>query len=670
MTTAPACRIQVLPDLLVRKIAAGEVIERPASVVKELVENAIDAGARRVAVTIEDGGKQLIRVVDDGGGMTAEELRLAVLPHATSKILIEPDLYHIETMGFRGEALASISAVARLRMVSRVPDAVEGHEIRVAADQVELSRAAGCPPGTTIEVRDLFFNVPARRKFLRTSTTESGHVHDQFARVALAHPAVAFELASGARPVHQLPGGVTRLERLAQFFGAELAQALLHIERHEQGLSLDAYAAPPAQSRATAQWQYVFVNGRYIRDRFVQHAIKEAYRGLMEPSRQAVIFLFLEVDPGLVDVNVHPTKIEVRWADSNLVHSQVLSALREAFQRADLTPALRTPWAPGSEAAADEDRVRHELAAALKAAVPIVPPGFGPTGRPAGEAPAGHPAWTRCAPSQGQSGHAPQGIGGLPGGSPAGPLGDAAWRALYAGPSSPAAGGLDGAPPPEGGLPAGFGQARTGLEGAAARAEGPGATGGNAAPRAIQMHNLYLVVETDDGIMIIDQHALHERVLYEELRRRLTQGTLEAQRLLLPETIKVTPAQLGIIETHAALLQRLGIELAPFGPDAVAVHTFPMLLKDVNVPAFLRDLLDQLGQQATQHVETEVVIHKLLDMMACKAAVKAGDALTDEEIATLVRHRHLVDRASSCPHGRPTMLRLTRGELEKQFKRK
>ncbi|MGD2109067.1 MAG: DNA mismatch repair endonuclease MutL, partial [Phycisphaerae bacterium] len=336
------CRIRVLPELLVKKIAAGEVVERPASVVKELVENAIDADATRVAVTIEEGGKQLIRVTDDGCGMSAEELRLAVLPHATSKVLTEADLSSISTMGFRGEALASISAVSKLRIVSRPAGSEAGHEIRVAAERLESSTAAGSTAGTTIEARDLFFNVPARRKFLRTNSTETGHINEQFARIALACPSIAFELTSNRRTTQNLPGCKTRLERVAKFYGPELASALLPVEREERGVRLEAYVAPPAQSRATAQWQYTFVNGRYIRDRFVQHAIKEAYRGLMEPNRHGVVFLFLRIDPNRVDVNVHPTKIEVRWAEPNMIHSQVLSALRETFQRADLTPAVRT----------------------------------------------------------------------------------------------------------------------------------------------------------------------------------------------------------------------------------------------------------------------------------------------------------------------------------------
>ena len=624
------CRIRVLPDLLVRKIAAGEVVERPASVVKELLENAIDAGARRIAITAEDGGKQLIRVTDDGCGMSPEELRLAVTRHATSKIVAEEDLYSIATMGFRGEALASISAVSKLRVVSRPPEAAEGHEVRVAAEQLETAQAAGCPVGTTVEVRDLFFNVPARRKFLRGSPTEMGHINEQVSRAALSHPEIAFELTNNRRITQRLPSCQTRQERIANFYSPELASALLLIQRDERGVNLEAYVAPPNQSRATAHWQYVFVNGRYVRDRYIQHAIKEAYRGLMEPNRHGVVFLFLTVDPQSVDVNVHPTKIEVRWADSHLIHSQVLSALRETFQRCDLTPAVRTQRSSESISEQEQDRMRHELAAVLRSTAPIQPARHGESGPPALSQP------VRSTASAG---------GGVP------PAMDPAqmWQSLYGPPESTAM--VPQAPqhPAPGPLPAG-------PQRLASRS------------RAIQMHNLYLVAEIDDGIVIVDQHALHERVLYEQLRRRITDGPLESQRLLLPETVRVTPQQAALLESNAELLTQLGIELTPFGTDAVAVQSFPSLLKDTDVISFMRDLLDQLVQQAGPG-DTDAVINDILSMMACKAAVKAGDPLTPEEIDALFERRDLIDKSSSCPHGRPTMLRLTKADLDRQFKR-
>ena len=636
-------KIRVLPDLLVNKIAAGEVVERPASVVKELVENALDAGATRVAVAIEDGGKQLIRVTDDGEGMTAEDLRLAIAPHATSKLACEADLHTIVSMGFRGEALPSIGAVSNMRIVSRRRESVEGHQITVSGEHVQTSGAAGCPEGTTVEVRDLFFNMPARRKFLRTRATETGHVNEQFARLALGSPQVGFELTNNGRIAHTLPAGQTARDRVGSLYGVELAGELIHIERDERGLVIEAYAAPPIRSRSTKSWQYVFVNGRYIRDRFVQHAVREAYRGLIEHDRQPVYFLFLTVSPEAIDVNVHPTKIEVRWRDSNLIHSQVLSAFRETFLQTDLTPALRTGSAQAAGAAASRglvparsaasespDEVRSRMADALRSAAPVVGDSAPAAFRPS--EPARHPPGVEHpAPSTQRSGHRTQDGAEL-------------WRATYADAPEQAAG---------------------------LSPRGPALPDGARPLPAIQLHNTYLVVESDEGMLIIDQHALHERILYNQLCARITTGPLEGQRLLLPETLTVTPKQMALLQENTALLAQLGVEVTPFGHDAVAVQSFPALLKDSDTVPFMRDLLDRLEdkEERGKPADTETVIHELLDMMACKAAVKAGDPLTPEEIDALVAQRDLVEKSGSCPHGRPTTLKLTVRDLEKQFKR-
>jgi len=624
-----------LPDLLVKKIAAGEVVERPASVVKELVENSVDAGASRIAITIEDGGRQLIRVTDDGFGMTPEELRLAVTPHATSKVTIEDDLYSISTMGFRGEALASISAVSKLRIVSRPPDRVEAHEIRVVAEEVESSQAAGAPPGTTIEVRDLFFNVPARRKFLRTPSTEVGHINEQLIRTALPNPQVGFELTNNRRTTQNLPRCDSRMDRIARFYGPELASALMHVERDERGVRIEAFLAPPTHSRATTQWQYAFVNGRYVRDKHLMHAMKEAYRGLTEPNRHAVLFLFVDLDPRQVDVNVHPTKIEVRWADGNLVHSQVLSALRETLQAHDLTPALSTSRAARPVDPAEQDRVRREMADWLEQQRPHGSPTMPAMGRSGGDASFE--------------------VGGMQERRMPMPDPTATWDALYG----------------RGGTRDESSEAATPFapdERDRLVVPAPGPEGTSDRPRAVQMHNLYLVAETEDGILIVDQHALHERVMYEQLKQRIASGELESQRLLLPETVNVAPEELARIEQNAELFTRLGIEVTPFGTDAVAVQSFPSVLKDTDIAGFLRDLLDKLHSRSGD-TGTDVVLNDLISMMACKAAVKAGDPLTQEEIDALMKQRDLIDKSVSCPHGRPTMLRLTKADLNRQFHR-
>ena len=392
------------------------------------------------------------------------------------------------------------------------------------------------------------------------------------------------------------------------------------------------------------------MNGRYVRDRFIQHAIKEAYRGLMEPNRHGVVFLFLTVDPRNVDVNVHPTKIEVRWANSSLIHSQVLSALRETFQRCDLTPALRTDKAREFVSEEEQNRIRRETADALKAMAPIQPATGSVGGSFSPDRPAGDYA----------DRHTPNRIQGLD-----------AWKELYSRPTTEPSGPIKDA---------NDALAPTQVADAPSTAENyaPDADPQPLPNRAVQMHNLYLVAETDDGIVIIDQHALHERIMYEQLRARFTEGPLESQRLLLPETIRVTPRQGSLLEDNADLLTRLGLEVSAFGTDSVAVHAFPTLLKDTDVVSFMHDLLDQLGEQPEAGhgrelpagaATPEVVIHKILDMMACKAAIKAGDPLTPQEIDALMQQRHLIDKSSNCPHGRPTTLRLTKADLNRQFKR-
>ncbi len=639
--------IRVLPDVLVSKIAAGEVVERPASVVKELLENAIDAGADRIELTIEDGGKRLIRVSDNGCGMPADDLRLAVMPHATSKLATEDDLYRIGTLGFRGEALASIGSVSHLRIISRPHDSDEGAEIRVAAERVESCGAAGAPPGTTVEVRDLFFNVPARRKFLRATSTEVGHVGEQFARIALAHAGVGFEMTNGQRVVQRLSAGQARLERIGALFGQELADELIHVQRDERGLGIDGYVAPPARSKATAAGQYVFVNGRYIRDRVLNYAIREAYRGLLEHTRYPIVFVFLTIDPAAVDVNVHPTKIEVRWQDANLVRSQVLSALRETFLRTDLTPALRTGGQDATFDEADRAEIRHSIAEQLKSMTParVVPPVS--ASAPGDRRHDSYPARTGSVPSGGQTATT---------GASAADL----WRSLY---------GPAGAEPPPASLPSPPEGPLTASAWSAAGRHGAEVPPSDTRRRpTIQLHNTYLVTETDDGLLIIDQHALHERILYEQLRQRLTAGPLESQRLLLPETLEATPRQLAVLEEHADLLHQLGIEVTRFGTNAVAVQAFPSLLADLDVRGFVRDLIDKLAEPGDQP-HPEVLIHELLDMMACKAAVKAGDPLSPEEIDSLIANKHLVEKHSNCPHGRPTTLQMNLRDLEKQFKR-
>jgi len=661
--------IRKLDLSLVNKIAAGEVIERPASVVKELVENAVDAGARRIDIALEEGGCSLVRVSDDGCGIPGAQLALAVEAHATSKICSADDLFRIQTLGFRGEALASIAAVSHFRIVSRTPEQLEAYELRVAqgAGPIGPARAVSgeiqnpesiirvatpCagPLGTTVEVRNLFYNLPARRKFLRQPATELANATEQLARLALAHPAIAFSLAHNGRQSRSLPATTDRRGRIADFYGPELAECLIPVMRDERGLRIEALFAPPAQSRASTRWQYVFLNGRYINDRRIGYAIREAFRGLVEHDRFPVVFMFLTAPCDSYDVNVHPTKIEVRWRDAGLVQSQVLAVLRETLLARDLTPGLRLDRSaparsPGS--GEDPDRLagtRQALADYLKSIDPtqarihFEPPRF-PT--------------HNLRPSIASS---------------------------YARPPAPSPGGSSPFQP-------GVSAPEIGMRNAEHGMDQPGATPAVGAiqnpesevqksqsaisipPSAVlQVHNTYLVAQTDEGMVIIDQHALHERILYEQFRRRILAGPLESQRLLIPVTLEVSAAQARAADSHRPLLERLGVEVGAFGPGVLAVQSFPTLLPDLDVRAFVADLLDKLAEEDSARSE-ETLIHAALDLMACKAAVKAGDPLTLEEMQALLAQRQVTEKSSNCPHGRPTTLQLTTRDLEKQFKR-
>jgi DNA mismatch repair protein MutL len=665
--------IHILPDLLVNRIAAGEVIERPASVVKELLENSIDAEATRIEVAIEDGGRRLIRITDNGTGMGPDDVALAVVPHATSKIEREEDLFAIGTMGFRGEALASIAAVSDLRLVSRRVDSDAGHEIRACGDRIEGPKAAGAPVGTTIEVRQLFFNVPARQKFLRTAQTEFGHIVEQVARVALAHPRVEFRVTHDGREAHRLPAicvehpfSTQLRERISDFYGGELAESLIPIQRGERGVELTGLVSPPAQSRSTNRWEYTFLNGRFIRDKFIAHAVREAYRGLIDPQRHPVTFLMLRIEPADVDINVHPTKIEVRWRDSNLIHSLVLAAMRDTFLQHDLTPPLTTHGRGDEDAEQRRQKIRQAMADFFKS---HQPPAVGGVSDPDQRT---LPFAGREVCGQG-SGFGVQGSGvralafggerpGLSrpeghGDEPRGPHSSPQSAAPEVGRPSVAAG------------PASIPQSaiRT-PQSPAVEPDDAALHAACRAERVLQIHASYLIAETPEGMIIIDQHALHERILYEHLHEQISRGPLESQRLLLPEAVEVSPEQMGVLEVHAELLRRLGLELTAFGPGTVGVHACPSLLRGPSVTGFVRDLIDKLSQQSGRG-EPEAMLQEILAMTACKAAIKAGDLLSTDEIVALLAQADRVEKSSNCPHGRPTALRLTVEDLERQFKR-
>jgi DNA mismatch repair protein MutL len=624
--------IQPLPLSLVNRIAAGEVIERPASVVKELVENAIDAGATEIVVETEEGGRQLIRVVDNGSGIPPEDLPLAFAEHATSKLRTDDDLFRIGTMGFRGEALASIGSVSQARVLSRTADSEAAWEVHNRGGEISPVAAAAGNVGTTVEMRELFYNVPARRKFLKGAATESGHVSETLLRLALPHPHIAFRLLSGGRKSLDLPVAGPE-QRLLAAWPEEFAGKRLALDLRDREISIRGLVGLPELAHPTARHQYFYLNGRHIRDRFIQHALREAYRGLMEPGRQPAAILLIEMPPDEVDVNVHPAKAEVRFKDSGRLHGLLLAGIREKLLGSDLTPAARPASEGGIGVGSGEGRpdMRARLAEFFKQS-------YAGKQQQMGE-PAGEPAAYVTTPSRSAAGEA---VGPKPGGDgvarfPSNPPPQAA-PVSDSIPRQPSA-----APLPTLG---------------SAEVQSP----------AIQLHNAYLVTETADGMLIIDQHALHERIMYEELKSRLGRGPLEAQRLLIPETINVSAKQVALLEQIGGLLAKLGIEVASFGPTTVAVQAFPSFLGRLEPGRFVRELLER-GEQELLDVNEEEALHEILDMMACKAAIKAGDPLTPQEIEALLARKDLVERASNCPHGRPTTLRLSLRDLEKQFKR-
>ncbi|MGA2035624.1 MAG: DNA mismatch repair endonuclease MutL [Thermoguttaceae bacterium] len=626
---------------LINKIAAGEVIERPASVVKELMENAIDAGATRVDVSVRSGGLEVIRVVDNGSGIPADELPLALAPHATSKLTEADDLFRVGTLGFRGEALASIAEVSRVVLRSRTPESPGGAEIEVAGGAAGGVTPCGCPAGTAIEVHNLFFNTPVRRKFLRTVQTEFGHVSEAFTRVALARPQIHFTLRHNDRQVFELAVSDGWLARLGLFFGRELADKLIWVESADGPIRVAGYAAHPAQSRSNNRMQYFFLNGRHIRDHSLQHALGEAYRGLLMTGRYPIAFLALEMPPEMVDVNVHPTKLEVRFQDSGRLYSQLLSTLRSKFLTTDLTTRVESAAGEDPSGGHDEARaaqLRQELVDWAKGKVAGWDQGRSGTG---GQE-------SRKAGEQGNRGAGEHGNWG------------AEERERQPLRLSPVLGRMAGA----GGC-----SVRTsdlgGDQGVAS--QGTGVASARAAS-ALQIHNRYLVTETREGVTIIDQHALHERILYEHLRTRMAAGAMEMQNLLVPEPVDLSAGEAAAALEHRDLLAQLGLKIEPFGGDTVLVTGFPAMLANMNPVEILHELLGQL-LAGGKPPDRRDLLDELLHAIACKAAIKAGDRLAPEEISALLEQRHLVDDAHHCPHGRPTALVFTREELDKQFKR-
>ncbi|WP_288129969.1 DNA mismatch repair endonuclease MutL [Accumulibacter sp.] len=597
-------RIHLLPDLLISQIAAGEVVDRPASVLKELLENALDAGSSTIQVQLEEGGVKLIRVIDDGDGIARDELALALVRHATSKIRSLDDLERVGTLGFRGEALASVAAVARLTIASRqqAGSTAGQHAWRLSAEAGATPEPAALPFGTVVEMRDLYYNTPARRKFLKSDSTEFAHCAEAVKRIALAHPEVGFTLTHNGRVSLHLPRSDVRT-RAGAILGEDFLAESQRLDAAAGPLRVLGFCALPAYSRARGDAQYVYVNGRFVRDRLLSHALREAYQDLLHGSRYPAYCLFLEVDPATVDVNVHPQKTEVRFRDAHSVHQFVFHAVQRL-----LSSPLATPPAPTAQMpAADESSSRWP-------------------DHPASATQAERPTFTGQTAYQGSLG-----------------VGEPASNSTYLA-FAQAAQVPDSLPP-------------------AAEAE--------AAPLGYalaQLHGIYILAENHQGLVVVDMHAAHERILYEKLKHALDEQGLATQALLIPAVFNAEAIDVATAEEHAAALRQLGFDLAPVGPRQLAVRGVPVLLQAADPAALARSLLSELREHGVTQLLT-AARNEFLSSMACQGAVRARRLLSLAEMNALLRQMEETERSGHCNHGRPTWTQLSMTDLDRHFLR-
>ena len=608
---APARTLRRLPSTLVNRIAAGEVVERPASAVKELVENAIDAGARRISVTLKEGGRTFLAVVDDGIGMSPEELTLAVERHCTSK-LPGDDLADIRTLGFRGEALPSIASVSRFTITSRPAGADTAWSLEIEGGAKGEPKPAAHPAGTRVEVRDLFFATPARLKFLKEPRTESSHVADALRRLAMAHPAVSFRLESEERTLIDLPAAnpsllenadAARLERLSAIMGREFGENTVAIDATREGFRLTGFAGLPTLNRPTGQHQYLFVNGRPVRDKLLAGAVRGAYQDFLARDRHPMVALFLEAPTELVDVNVHPAKTEVRFRDTGIVRGLIVGALRTALSAAGHRASTTV-----SDAALGAFRPHTGFSAPL---------------------PMGHR-------SSGGFSTVPRG------------LAEAATQFM---------------------APLGVPSARV------ENGPVPAANGNGEAPHyplgvaRAQLHETYIVAQTDQGVVIVDQHAAHERLVHERLKNQLEAEGVKRQALLLPEVVDVGEDGARRLATRQAELAEMGLVLEPFGLGAVVVRETPAGLGEVDIQGLVRDLADELAEMGN-HLSLKEKVEEVCGTLACHTSVRAGRRLTVEEMNALLRQMEATPHSGQCNHGRPTYVELKLADIERLFGRR
>ncbi|MRR53186.1 MAG: DNA mismatch repair endonuclease MutL [Deltaproteobacteria bacterium] len=590
-------RIKILPENLTNKIAAGEVVERPASVIKELVENALDAGADEIVVEFQDGGKRLIKVIDNGSGMSREDALLALERHATSKIASDDDLLSISTLGFRGEALPSIASVSRFSLSSREKGSIEGTEIYGEGGRIKEVKACGMAEGTVFEIRNLFFNTPARLKFLKSKETEAGHVADQVTRLALSRPDVRFSCVSDGRTLFRALNG-DMAERVAALLGRSLAADLYPVGHQSNGLSLSGLAGKPECSRSAGSHLYTFVNGRFVRDRVFQHAVLQAYRRFLERGRYPVAVLFLSVPAGDVDVNVHPTKHEVRFRDQSSVHDFIVSSLEDMLQS--------TPW------------IRQASVAAVA------------------------PATVRITPSEARVASVRESLGRY---QPK-PVPEKIQETLFS---------------PERRLP----------ESTEASVETSSGSGdGFFASLTVLGRYLdeYLLCQDGDDLLIIDQHAAHERVAFERLRSQLSAGAVESQGLLFPEVVELSHSEAALVAEHAAVFRQLGFDLEDFGGQTRVLKGVPRILVNANPARALSDIIEELAVLGRSRTVSDIQ-EDILMRIACHSVIRGRQLLSGQEIAALLAALDSVGFASNCPHGRPVLRRISRSDIEKMFKR-
>ena len=607
-------RIKVLPQTVVTKIAAGEVIERPASVLKELVENAIDAGATQIEIQLEEGGKKLIRVSDNGIGMDGDDIKIAFLSHATSKLRSDDDLFSVDTLGFRGEALPSIGAISQTRIISRTKEALTGSEIQIEGGNLGKIKEKGAPEGTQIDVQNLFYNTPVRRKFLKSTQTEMAHISEMVTRFALSYPNIHFTTLHNGKNVLIFPTAKNLRERINTLFGKEISENLLEINLKEPDISIYGYILPPTHNRPNTKMQFIFLNGRYIRDNIIFHAINAAYRNLLMSRRSPIVFLNLQIDSREVDVNVHPTKIEVRFKNTGLIHDQLYATIRSALMQteshtsfqatsqhnrpnAETSTTVANTFVGGVEAQLRQDK--EVSSDERKESVMKSMSDFFSTS-PDKETPYRKDDHKQDVLS---------------------PVED---KPLFKQESK--------------------------------------------LTSHIQIHNSYIIEETVEGLNIIDQHALHEVVLYHEIWEHIKSSRLAIQKLLIPALIELAPRDFVTIMSLREKFDTLGLEIEEFGKSTIAIRTHPQILKNLDFHSLIQSVLEEIDSDDVKS-ETDNILRKIVQVMACKGAVKAGQRLAPQEIQSLLEQRKDNIVTSFCPHGRPTALEFKISELEKQFKR-